>query len=182
MKILFLTEFFPTEISGKISGGSESRTYYLAKELSKKHDVVVITSYLENSKRTELWGSLKIDRVGSKRNYLRKLGLFERGLFGLTSIIRIIREKPEIIDANNGVVYLFANIAARFCGAKLVYWVPDRVGLSEWKREQGLIGGIIAWAMEMTVVWFPADKIIALSKTTKNKIDKNNITVIYPGV
>ena len=182
MKILFLTEFFPTEVNGKISGGAESRTYYLAKSLSQKHDVSVVTSLINNSQKFETWNKLKIYRVGPQRNYLRKLGLLDRGLFGVSSIIRIIRERPEIVDANNGVVYLFANIAARFYKAKLVYWVPDMVGLKEWQREQGFVGGIIAWAMEMTAVWFPADKIIALSETTKNKINKNNVAVIYPGV
>ncbi|MEK7565620.1 MAG: hypothetical protein AAB506_01070 [Patescibacteria group bacterium] len=183
MKILFLTEFFPTTNGGLISGGSESRTYYLAKQLSLKYNISVITCYLEGTLREESWGRLKIYRVGPKRNYVRKMSLWERGLFGLSAMCKTFQLRPNIIDANNGVVYIFGFLGKLITSAKLVYWVPDVVGLKEWQKEQGLLGGIIAWALESVIYWFPADQTIALSETTKKKMAcTKNINVIYPGV
>ena len=187
MKILFLTEFFPDKPGGKITGGSESRTYYLARELSNKHEVSIVTALLPQTLKEEKWRNLKILRVGNRRRYLRKMGLLERGIFGLSAVWRIFRLRPDVIDANNGVVYIFGFLAKLITGAKLVYWVPDIVGLKEWQREQGFPGGLIARILELTAVWFPADKIIALSNTTKDKlilegVNSKIIKVIYPGV
>ncbi len=183
MCILFLTEFFPTTDGGEISGGAESRTYYLAHALSKKHDVSIITSYLPDPLRFEDWNGLKIYRVGPRRNYLRQMGLFYRGLFFLSAIFKSLFLNFDIIDANNGVVYFCAWLVAKLKNKKLVYWVPDVVGFKEWRREQGFGGGLIAWILESATFWFPADQTIALSETTRKKLSKiKNTIVIYPGV
>lgn len=187
MKILFVTEFFPISDGGEISGGAESRTYYLAKKLSINHNVTVITSLLDNSLVGEKWDKLNIIRVGPRRNYVRRSSLIERGLFGLAIIKKIISTDFDIIDANNSVVYFFSYIGAKIKNKKLVYWIPDIVGLPEWQREQGLLGGFIARILELTAVLFLPNKIIALSNTTKEKLVKLNVNqtkidVIYPGV
>ena len=42
--ILIFAEYFPSLEEDEITGGVESRSYYLAKELAKKHQVTVVTT------------------------------------------------------------------------------------------------------------------------------------------
>lgn len=188
MKILLLTEFFPKNDWGEISGGVEARVYYLAKELEKSgHEVSILTSYLENTKRVEMWGRISIFRVGPKRTYTRSGVLFERALFALGALQKSFQLDFEILDASMGVVYGVGFVIARLLRKKLVFWVPDVVGTSEWIREQGLLSGIIAGFMEGLIVVLQPDIFIALSEATNSKLLRlgakpRKIKIVYPGV
>src|SRR3989344_513590 len=99
MKILFLTEFFPTELGGKISGGTEARTYYIALELLKRgHQVTVVTSKLPNSKDGESWNGLKVILVGIERNYTTGGALIPRLIYLFATIKKGSEKNYDIVD------------------------------------------------------------------------------------
>ncbi len=173
MKILFLTEFFPDKPGGKITGGSESRTYYLSQELEKKgHKITVLSS----------------NNVGLKRVYTKGGDLFRRFIFLLAIIQKGIKIDFDVVDGNNTAVYLAVFVLAKLKRKKGVYWVPDALGLFRWIKAIGFISGTINTINEWLSLSLPIDNIIALSKTTKNilvnsfGINPEKITVIYPGV
>ena len=69
MKIVYITEYFPYQGEGDITGGVESRCFNIAKELSKKHEIIVITSWKNGQERNHNIDNIKIYRVGSNHGY-----------------------------------------------------------------------------------------------------------------
>ena len=53
MKITYITEYFPYKNEEDITGGVEARCMNIAKELSKKHDITIITSWKKGERRRE---------------------------------------------------------------------------------------------------------------------------------
>jgi len=188
MKIVFLTEFFPIERGGKISGGAESRTYYLARELSQKNDVTVITAKLTGALTEESWGKLKIFRVGSEYSYTQTGKFWNRFIFFLAAIIKGLTTETDVIDANSVPTYLSTWIIGFIKNTKTVFWIPDVVGIKQAIGHFGLVVGFIEGFFELlSIYFFRADTTIALSETTKNKLlkleyDTDNVKVIYPGI
>jgi len=188
MNLLFLTEFFPTKQNGKISGGAESRTYYLAKELSKKHNVTILTALISNSKKEETWGNLKIYRVGKEYSYVQTGNFLNRFLFFLNAIYKGIGFKLDLIDTNSVPTYLAAWVIGLLKNVKTVFWIPDIVGFKQAMKHFGFITGFLEALFELvSIYFFRADKTIALSETTKQKLlklefEEKDIEVVYPGV
>ena len=58
MKVLLISEYFPP----KTMGGGEISAYLLAKNLAKRMDVSVLTSYFPGLKRFEIKDNIKIYR------------------------------------------------------------------------------------------------------------------------
>lgn len=173
MKILFLTEFFPSQENDKITGGSESRTYYLSKYLQKLgHEVTVLSS----------------NNIGPKRAYTKGGDLFRRFIFILVLILEGLKIDFDVIDGNNTAVYLATFILSKLKRKKGIYWVPDALGLSRWIKAIGFFPGIINTFNEWLSLHLPIDNIISLSDTTEKiliksfGLPKNKVTVIYPGI
>lgn len=173
MKILFLTEFFPSEENDKITGGSESRTYYLSKYLQKLgHEVTVLSS----------------NNVGPKREYTKGSDLFRRFIFLWAIIWRGLKVDFNVIDGNNTAVYLAVFILSKIKRKRGIYWVPDALGLTRWIKTIGFISGIMNTFNEWLSLHLPIDNIISLSDTTEKiliksfNVPEKKITVIYPGI
>lgn len=173
MKILFLSEFFPEKSGGIITGGSESRTYYLSCELIKRgHTVSFINS----------------NNTGPKRSYTKSGDIFRRFIFLLAMIWKGLKTDFDVVDGNNTATYLAVFILSKFKRKIGVYWVPDALGWHKWVRAICFVPGTINTINEWLSLHLPIDKIIALSDTTKDiliksfNVPKNKITVIYPGV
>lgn len=188
MKFLFLTEYFPVTNNGKIPGGSESRTYYLAKQLAKNgHTVTVLTANLPNTSPFEIWDKVTVIRVGPRYDYVQSGSNLARLGFALSVIPKGLALDYDVVDANNTAVYVSAWLSARLKFKKLVYWIPDLLGLDGWIKALGLINGFINFVNESWALFIGASKYIALSEITKKKLVENGvnvkkITVIYPGI
>ena len=83
MKILLISEYFPP----KTMGGGEISVYLLAKNLAKKAEVVVLTSYFSGLKRYEIKDNIKILRrlktghnPGGFFSNLKRTVVFEKSL------------------------------------------------------------------------------------------------------
>lgn len=188
MRLLFLSEFFPIKDGGEISGGVESRSYYLAKKFS--HDgnkVKVITAFLPGTKRYEFWGGLEIIRVGLPYRYVQSGSNLARLSFALASIIEGFKVDFETVDANNTATYCAASVLGKIKRKKAVFWVPDVLSFAEWEKTLGKFNAFINVINQTLGLISLADRYIALSESTKKKLEKipgisNKIRVIYPGV
>src|SRR3989344_6044805 len=111
MKILFVTEFFPLGRDLKFSGGVEARTYFVAKNLAKKHDVHVICTRQESSRAQERLNGIRVHRVGPALKYSESAGIFEipsKLLFILAAVKKGVSIEPDIVDGSNFVAHLIS--------------------------------------------------------------------------
>ena len=69
MKILLVTDFFPVGRDIRFSGGVEARSFYVAKNLAKKHKVSIITSRLPGTKEIEKVYGFTVYRPGPVIDY-----------------------------------------------------------------------------------------------------------------
>ena len=92
MRILLVTEFYSSLTRPIFSGGVETRTFFVAKYLAQRHQVIVIARKRKGEKRIETRGNLKIYRLGSDVNNLAAtvLSLFKRSFF-IIDLNRLIR-------------------------------------------------------------------------------------------
>ena len=71
MKLLIISEYFPSTTTLNFTGGVETRNYYIASELSKHHSVTVIASYEKGKPRWQKLQQVAVHRVGKIRDYNR---------------------------------------------------------------------------------------------------------------
>ena len=60
MKILIVIEYFPKSDNCEVRGGVEARCFYIAKELSKKNDVIILTSWEQGTKKEDYFSGIKV--------------------------------------------------------------------------------------------------------------------------
>ena len=166
MRILLVTEFFPQDDELKFTGGVEARTYYLARELKKNHQVKVSSRSATAVPATP--GSLLM-----------------RLWFMVTAIIKGIFTPADIVEGSNFVTYLPAFIIAKIKQVPAIAWYPD-VLLGLWHKNFGAVG-IIGEIMEQLALKLPWNGIIALSHQTKTKligagVPSEKIKVVYAGI
>src|SRR3989344_71435 len=188
MKILLITEFFPQGRDLKFSGGVEARTYFIAKYLAKNHQVHVIASRQKGSKELDIINGIKIHRVGPVLNYSETASLPaipNKIMFILSAIKTGIFLKPNIVDGANFIAHLIAKQISLKSKIPVVFWYPD-VFIGQWTKNSKVVG-IFGSLLERFNLSRSADHFIAISKSTLNKLVKNNIprkkiSQIYCGV
>lgn len=184
-----ITEFFPTGSDLRFTGGVEARTYFVAKDLAKKHEVHVICTKDPNSKREENIHGIYVHRVGPTVEYLKAASivtLVPRLKFIVEAIKTGIEIDPDIVDGGNFSGHLIAKEIANRNRIPCVYWYPD-VFIGQWVKSSGIIAGPPGFLLEKFNLLRKADFFIAISNATKQKLIKNGIpeekiSVIYCGV
>jgi len=173
MKILILTEYFPSDIGKTFTGGVEARVYHLANYLKLRGHQITIKS------RTDKYSFNTLSALIERFKYLVKEGsdLFRRS---------DPSGKYDIVEGTNFVTHILAFLYAKKTGAKAVAWYPD-VFIGHGAERLGLVNGIVAELAERLTVKLPWDGMIALSDETKKKlvengVDSAKITVIYGGI
>lgn len=169
MKILILTEFFPSSIGKFFTGGVESRVYHIYEYLKRNHTV-------------EVWSITSGYSFNSFSLLCRRLSYFVSNIFKIVTY----QGKIDIVEGTNATTFFLAYFLARRVGAKAVAWVPDLLGLSGI-RYVGLLNGIAISFWEKLSMRFKWDGVIALSEETKKKLIKagintKKIKTIYGGV
>ncbi len=128
MKLLYITEYFPSTTQVNIQGGVESRTYYLAIDLAKRHKVTVLASWEQAKPSYQKLDGVDVWRIGPKRPYIASLGkLIHRILFMFSAIRHGIRVDFDIVEGTGYLGWLPARIVSSFKGKAGVLWVPDFV-------------------------------------------------------
>lgn len=190
MKILLISDFFPTGKDLRFSGGVEARTFFAAKHLAKKNLVHVISSRQEGSKKEEKMFGFKVHRVGAKSLYVTgniPLSFLPKKVsFVYNAFKKGISLDLDIVDGSDFFGHLIAKLISIRRKIPVVYWYPD-VFIGQWIKTSGLIAGFAGYFLEKINLILGADKYIAISNQTKNKLVLNNIklediTVIPCGV
>ena len=184
MKILLITEFFPSGKELRFSGGVEARTFFLAKNLIKKHKIIVIASRGIKDPKIEKMFGFTVYKVGPKRDYAASVGhLVSRVLF-IKEAIKIGKTFDiDIIDGSNYISHLIAKQIANHKKIPAVAWYPD-VWLNDWIKNAGIYG-LFGEILERVNLLRGFDSYIAISNNTANKLKKftqKNVHVVYCGV
>ncbi|MFC1648861.1 glycosyltransferase family 4 protein [Nanoarchaeota archaeon] len=185
MKILIITEYFPSSAEVDVRGGVEARAFYIAKELAKKHKVSIITSREPGQKEEARFAGIKVYRVGKERTYTQS-GSFTARLNFMFSAMKKGKElKVDIVDGYSFLCYPAAIKIADYHGIPAVATYHD-VWVGEWINNIG-ITGIAGELLERYTLWKNWDHFIAVSNFTKKNLVKvgipyNDITVVYNGV
>jgi glycosyltransferase involved in cell wall biosynthesis len=189
MKILFVTEFFPQDNNLKFTGGVEAYSYYLVRELVKKHQVTVICRRRDkNTSYCKLEKNLKIYSVGipTQRIDTGFWTIPSRLIFTLAGLKVGIKEDFDLVQGNNFVTYPLAFLIATIKRKPSVAWYPD-VFIGKWTKLTGFLSGTVGALSEKISLKFPWNAFVALSESTRDKlleqsIDDRKITTIYAGV
>lgn len=178
MKILLISEYFPKGKDLIFSGGVEARTFYIAKNLAKKHEVHVITSKLHGTKSQENLFGINVHRVGQTRSYQANAHI--ASIFSLISFtkeaIRFgINLNPDIVDGGNFICHFIAKRISQKNKIPSVFWYPD-VFIGSWLKTSGVISGTFGWILEKYNLYTKADGFISISNETTNKLIINGVS------
>lgn len=184
MKILLICEFFPLGKELKFSGGVEARTFFIAKQLAKKHKVTVITSRLPGSQKKENMFGFEVLRIGKVRSYLPTAGgVISRIMFVKNAIETGSVQEADIVEGSNFITHFIAKRIAQRLNIPVVFWYPD-VWIGFWIRNTGM-AGIFGEILERLNLYLGANAYIAISKQTELKLKRfvnNEINVIPCGI
>lgn len=173
MKILLVTDFFPTGKDFRFSGGVEARTFFVAKELAKRNEVSVISARLPLTKSREKMFGFTVWRPGPVINYNSgaptAFDLYKRLNFIFSAISLGKRLSPDIVDGGNFNDHFIAKMISNSKKIPAVFWYPD-VFIGQWIKTSGLFGGLAGYLLEKTNLFFSADLFIAISNVTRNKL------------
>lgn len=176
MRILLVTEFFPTGKDLRFSGGVEARTYFVAKYLARRHKVDVVTTRQKGSKNFERLNGVNVHRVGpiAPYNEVSQISEIPKKLKFIDSSINLgSKLDPQIVDGANYIGHLISKQISKKNKIKAIFWYPD-VFIGNWVKNAGL-AGIFGWALEKFNLLRSADHFIAISRATATKLIKNNI-------
>lgn len=188
MTILLITEFFPDLKRLNFSGGVETRTFFIAKNLARRHKVIVISRRKRGEKKKEETGGLKILRLGIEldKTEAKFSSIFFRLIFIVQSFIIGRKFQPDLVEGSNFICFPPAWLLAKVKNVSSVAWYPDLLG-RKWVRKFGVLTGLPGLILEKLSLLLSWNKIIALSQETKKKlikagIKKEKISVVYGGV
>jgi glycosyltransferase involved in cell wall biosynthesis len=171
MKILILSEYFPSGKDLKFSGGVEARNYFMAKNLSKKHNVTIIASLIRGQKEKEKTEGVNIIRVGKRRKYNATTGsIIDRSIFVKEAIITGRALDINIVEGTNFLTHFIAKRISKTKKIPVVAWYPD-VWLGNWVKNAGIYG-LIGEFLERFNLNQKYDAYIAISKQTSEKLAK----------
>lgn len=171
MKILIVSEFFPTGNDLRFSGGVEARNFYVARELANKHKVTILTSRQKDSKESESLFGIDVIRLGKPQKYhAASSNAFARLLFIKSAIKKAENIEADIVEGTNFVTHFIARQIAAKKNIPSVAWYPD-VWVGSWFKNAGVIG-IFGEILERINLKRGFDAYIAISSQTKSKLLK----------
>ncbi len=187
MRILLITEFFPGK-EKKFSGGVETRTFFIAKNLAKKHKIIVISRRKTGRKAEESFDNIKIIRLGRKAKdvEVKFSSILPRLFFIVQSFFIGLKQEVDLVEGSNFICYLPAFFIGKLKKITKIAWYADIYG-SEWLKNYGFLTGLFGLILERIGLILPWDRVIALSKQTKEKlvrhgVKEGKIDIVYGGV
>lgn len=185
MKILLITEFFPSLKDIDVHGGVEARAFYVGRELARKHKVCVIATYEYDKPRYQKLFAMEISRVGIKRSYTRGGHLFIRFIFIIQSILEGLRIDFDIVEGSGLLGWIPTIVLGFLKRKKNILLIADT--FDSYGKSTGLILFKLVILMEKLILKMPFTHAIVISEVVKNKIillgvNPKKITVIYCGI
>jgi glycosyltransferase involved in cell wall biosynthesis len=185
-KIAFVAEYIAPPGRPR-TGGLESLTYNLAKCLSTRFDVHIVTSYLEHSERNEVRDNLIVHRVGLERKEIQRGDFINRILYNISVNAELTSLRPDLVIAVGFVSWNGAYKAAKKLNIPVIATVLE-VWQGDWIKNVGFSTGVVGEILERIYLRKTYDRYIAISQFTgdrlaeKIKIPKEKISIVYCGV
>lgn len=185
MKLLFITEYFPSTIQVNVQGGVESRTYYLLQDLAKRHTITVLTSWEHDKPRHQYINGVEVWRIGPRRSYTASAGdFFHRLFFTLDAIRYGLKVNFDLVEGTGYMGWIPAKAISYIKGKKGVLWVPDLVE-SYTGENSFLINMVLKWFQRLVLMG--NIRLVCISNVVKKKllsygISAQRIEVIYCGI
>jgi len=172
-----------------LKGGVETRAFAFAKELAKKHEVIVMSSWEKGVQKESTFADMQVIRCGPQREYSQLGSLTARLLF-LFEAYKIGKKiKPDLVDGYNFVTYVPAMWIGNALKIPTVATYHD-IWIGSWIKHVGFLSGIIGEIIERYVLFGKGkkwDRFITNSNYTKKNLIKfgvpaEKIEAIYSGV
>ncbi len=186
LKIVFITEYFPTTVNLDLHGGVEMRTYLIAKELARDYTVSVIAAKEEGKLNYQILENISVYRVGLSSKYTQEGNIVSRFSFIVSAILTALFKLDFNLIEGSGILGLVpALLAAKIKNQKCIAFIPDT-----FSSQTGVLSRnsqlLINFAEKLLInsQW---DKIITISQVVKSKLTKmgvnpDKVTVIYPPI
>ena len=160
MKILLLSEYFPSSEKANVTGGVEARCFNVAKGLSKRNKVKVITSWQKGQKREDKFSGIEVYRVGPHHDYSHSGSLFSRLRFARALVKKGTEfSDVDVVDGYSFLTYLPAyEIARKLKKPSVITYHETWIG--EWVRNKGIFTGVPGEIWERRVLSKRYSKII----------------------
>lgn len=168
MRIGIITEYFPKTLEFDIRGGAEACAFNEAQQLSKKHEIVVLTS--KQAPKDYHIGDIKVIGCGPTRPYVHKGSLLKRLLFMKDAYKKGIKYDLDIVIGYNFITHPIAWKIGKKQSTVSVARYHD-VWIGEWIKNMG-ITGILGEILERYNLSRDFNHIIAVSEYTKDKLAK----------
>lgn len=171
MKVLWITEFFPGSDQGEITGGVESRCFFVSKYLREKGlELKIIARRTTGS----VWETADARTIPG------------RFIFVWKAVFAALFSHFDVIEGSNFITYPPAWLVGTIKRKPVVFWYAD-VFIGRWQKEAGWVTGAILELWERGCLLLPGVKYIAISLETKKKlvaygVAEEKIKVINCGV
>jgi glycosyltransferase involved in cell wall biosynthesis len=186
MRIVFIAESFPTSAKVDVTGGVETRDWYVAYYLAKQHQVTVVTTARAGFPNREKIRGIEVIRVGNAVESSKRETVFTRLSFVLGCVTTVSDLEFDLIQGSNVVTQAIAAFIGQQMHKPIVALIPD-IFIGVWIKNTGLITGLIGEILEPWVLKQPWDAVISWSSSTTQKlldkkISADRISTIPGGV
>lgn len=170
MNICIVTEYFPHSESLDIKGGVEVCCFNEALELSKYHNVTVLTSKEGESDEFYI-RDVHVLCCGEDRSYVQKGSFTSRLKFMRDALGKHeILEDIDLVIGYNFITYPVAYRLAKKLNSKVALRYHD-VWIGEWTKNMG-ITGLFGEVLERYIFRKDIDLYVAVSDYTRNNLNR----------
>lgn len=170
MNICIVTEYFPHSESLDIKGGVEVCCFNEALELSKHHNVTVLTSKEGESDEFYI-RDVHVLCCGEDRSYVQKGSFTSRLKFMRDALGKHeVLEDIDLVIGYNFITYPVAYRLAKKLNSKVALRYHD-VWIGEWTKNMG-ITGLFGEVLERYIFRKDIDLYVAVSDYTRNNLNR----------
>ena len=188
MRLLVLTEYFPTGEHEGITGGVEARALHLFRELARRHQVTVLCSFQGGQRRQDNVAGIEVRRVGPVHPYSNEGQVTTRFAYAGAALWAGLRERPfDVVEGFSYVTYPVAAALGRARHRPSVATFHESWSWEEWKRLKGLVTGTLGSVWVRGALGLQFTRHIAVSEVTRQRlmdqeVHSDEIDVVHNGV
>jgi len=165
MRVVFLTEFYPSTPEADVKGGAELHIFSLSQYLGERHQVIIIARHEDGCPRQQRVGTVEVRRVGPMTTYSQRGGFFARLGFLWPARKLALELQPAAIVGGTFLGYFVCLLLPSRLRSISVLVYHD-VWIGEWVKHVGLLNGMFGEVVERLirrVQWaaiFPNSKVV----------------------
>jgi glycosyltransferase involved in cell wall biosynthesis len=187
MRLLVLTEYFPSGEHEGISGGVEARALHLLRELARRHQVTVLCSFQDGQRRHDTVAGIEVRRVGPVHPYSNEGQVTTRFAYAAAALKAGLGQRFDLVEGFSYVTYPAAAALGRLRRRPAVATFHESWSLGEWIRLKGLTTGVLGSAWVRGALALSFGGFIAVSEATRRQlvaqgVPASSITVVHNGV